>query len=156
MTASDLEARPHVDLAAHREIERDVGTAAEHPEPHERGADRAFCGGTLGGQAAGVSIKGYFTSAFTDAKYQAAMVQKVIAAWKNPASLPAAGKKTVLILQINREGKISVQRLNMSSGSKAFDEAAQACIRAAAPFAPLPVSFRYPYMEVHYHFEVVK
>ena len=110
----------------------------------------------VGGRAAGVSIKGYFTSAFTDTKYQATMVQKVIAAWKNPSALPPAGKKAVVILQINREGKIAVQRLNMSSGSKAFDEAAQACVRAAAPFAPLPVTFRYPYMEVHYHFEVVK
>jgi len=110
--------------------------------------------GTL--QAAGVSIKGYFTSAFTDARYQQVMVQKVIGAWKSPPSLPAVGKKAVVIVQVNREGKISVQTLHMTSGSKAFDEAGQECIRSAAPFEPLPKNFRYPYMEVHFHFEVVK
>ena len=110
--------------------------------------------GTL--QAAGVSIRGYFTSAFTDAKYQQTMVQKVIGAWKSPPSLPAVGKKAVVIVQINREGKISVQTLHMSSGSKAFDEAGQECIRSAAPFEPLPKTFHYPYMEVHFQFEVVK
>jgi TonB family protein len=110
--------------------------------------------GTL--PAAGVSIKGYFTSAFSDVKYQQAMVQKVIGAWKNPATLPAVGKKAVVIVQVNREGKIAVQRLNMSSGAKAFDEAGQECIRSAAPYEPLPKAFRYPYMEVHFHFEVVK
>lgn len=110
--------------------------------------------GTL--QAAGVSIKGYFTSAFTDVKYQQTMVQKVIGAWKSPPSLPAAGKKAVVIVQVNREGKVAVQTLHMTSGSKAFDEAGQDCIRGAAPFEPLPKDFHYPYMEVHFHFEVVK
>jgi protein TonB len=111
---------------------------------------------TLTVRAAGVSIRGYFTSAFTDTKYQAKMVQQVIAAWKNPSALPAAGKKTVVILQINHAGKIAVQRLHLSSGSKAFDQAAQDCLQRAAPFDPLPANFRYPYMEVHFHFEVVK
>jgi hypothetical protein len=105
---------------------------------------------------AGVSIRGYFTSAFTDANYQRQAVNTVIANWKSPAKLPAPGKKTVFILRVNRDGSVGYKKLNLSSGLPVFDEAAEKCLSRSTPFKPLPVSFRYPYMEVHFHFEVVK
>lgn len=106
--------------------------------------------------AGGVSIRGYFTVGFKDKPYQEQMVKKVIAGWKAPKKLPPAGKKTVYILKINRQGQIASSALHLSSGSRIFDEAALSCLKACQPYGALPVSFHYPYMEVHYHFEVVK
>lgn len=107
-------------------------------------------------RAAGVSIRAYFTSAFTDTTYQRNFISKVIANWKPTAETPPVGKKTVYILRLNREGQVSYKKLHMSSGSQKFDQDAEKCIDRAAPFDPLPSSFRYPYLEVHVHFEVVK
>jgi len=107
-------------------------------------------------QAAGVSIRGYFTSAFTDAAYQQKMVSRVIARWNPKTALPLAGKKPVFITKLTREGQLAYKKLHLSSGSATFDKAAEKCIDTAGPFDPIPASFRYQYLEVHFHFEVVK
>jgi len=95
----------------------------------------------------------YFTPAFTDAAYQKAAAAKVLSVWKAPAGAPA-GKKTVLIAQIARDGTLAGLRDNLTTGFKPWDDAAIAAVKKAAPFAPLPKAWTYPTLEVHFHFEV--
>jgi periplasmic protein TonB len=96
----------------------------------------------------------YFASAFTDTAYEKDAVAKVLKAWKSPSGAPA-GKKTVVIAQIAKDGSADGLRFNMTTGFKPWDDAAMAAVKKAAPFAPLPKSWSYPTMEVHFHFEVV-
>ena len=95
----------------------------------------------------------YFTPAFTDAAYQKAAAAKVQKAWKPAAGAPA-GKKTVLIAQIAKDGTLAGLKDHLMTGFKPWDDAAIAAVKGAAPFAPLPQSWAYPTMEVHFHFEV--
>jgi protein TonB len=95
----------------------------------------------------------YFTPAFTDAAYQKEAAAQVLKAWKPVAGAPA-GKKTVLIAQIAKDGTLAGLRDNLLTGFKPWDDAAIAAVKKAAPFAPLPKSWGFPTMEVHFHFEV--
>ena len=94
----------------------------------------------------------YFSPAFTDAAYQKTAAAKVMKGWK-PVAGPAVGKKTVLIVMIGRDGKLMGLRDHMMTGSKPWDDAAIAAVKAAAPFDKLPASYPQPTLEVHFHFE---
>ena len=96
----------------------------------------------------------YFTPAFTDAAYQKEAAAKVQKAWKPPANAPA-GKKTVLIAQIAKDGTLAGLKDHLMTGSKPWDDAAIAAVKGAVPFAPLPKLWAHPTMEVHFHFEAV-
>src|SRR5882762_2177756 len=102
----------------------------------------------------GGRFNAYFTPAFTDATYQKEAAAKVLKGWKPAAGAPA-GKKTVLIAQIAKDGKLAGLREHLMTGFKPWDAAAIAAVKNAAPFAPLPRSWAFPTMEVHFHFEVV-
>jgi len=102
----------------------------------------------------GGRFNAYFTPAFTDAAYQKEAAAKVLKAWKPVAGAPA-GKKTVLIVQIAKDGTIAGLRDHLLTGFKPWDDAAVAAVKKAAPFAPLPKSWGFATMEVHFHFEVV-
>jgi protein TonB len=97
-------------------------------------------------------FQAYFTSAFTDAAYQKEAAARVLKAWKPAAGAPV-GKKTVLIAQIAKDGKLASLRDHMTTGFKPWDAAAVLAVRSAAPFAPLPSSWAFPTLEVHFHFE---
>jgi len=101
----------------------------------------------------GGRFNAYFTPAFTDAAYQKETAARVLKAWKPPASAPA-GKKTVLIALVAKDGTLAGLRDHVMTGFKPWDDAAIAAVRKAAPFAPLPKSWAFPTMEVHFHFEV--
>ena len=100
----------------------------------------------------GGRFNAYFTPAFTDAAYQKEAAAKVLKAWKPPASQPT-GKKTVLIAQIAKDGTLAGLRDHLMTGAKSWDDAAIAAVKNAAPFAPLPKSWGFATMEVHFHFE---
>jgi periplasmic protein TonB len=102
----------------------------------------------------GGRFNAYFTPAFTDAAYQKEAAAKVLKGWKPAAGAPA-GKKTVLIAQIAKDGTLAGLRDHLMTGFKPWDDAAIAAVKNAAPFAPLPKSWGFPTMEVHFHFEVV-
>ena len=98
----------------------------------------------------GGRFNAYFTPAFTDAGYQKVAAAQGLKAWKPPAP---TGKKTVLIAQIARDGTLAGLRDHLMTGQKSWDDAAIAAVKNAAPFAPLPKSWAFPTMEVHFHFE---
>ena len=112
----------------------------------------------LAGTAAGASAKvvprftAYFTEAFTDAAYQKTAAGRVLKAWKAPAGAPV-GKKTVVIAKIAKDGKLAETEFHVTTGFKPWDDAAMAAVKAGAPFPPLPKSWAFPTMEVHFHFE---
>ena len=120
----------------------------------------ALAAALLAGAGAGAGAAGrvvprftaYFTSAFTDAAYQKVAADKVLKAWKAPAGAPV-GKKTVLIALIGADGKLAGLRDHVTTGFKPWDDAAVAAVKAAAPFPPLPKSWTFPTLEVHFHFE---
>jgi len=101
----------------------------------------------------GGRFNAYFTPAFTDAAYQKEAAAKVLKAWKPVKGAPV-GKKTVLIALIAKDGALAGLRGHMMTGFKPWDDAAVAAVKNAAPFPPLPKSWGFPTMEVHFHFEI--
>jgi len=65
------------------------------------------------------------------------------------------GAKTVVQSVIAKDGKLASATVSMSSGSKEWDAAALSAVKKGAPFDPLPASYRYPSIEVHFHVSVV-
>ena len=108
-------------------------------------------------QAAGKpSLNVYFQKTLTDTAYQKRIFDKVAKAWQMPATLPAVGKKAVVQAVISKEGKLASAMVSMASGSRAWDEAALAAVKAATPFEPLPKGYAYPSVEVHFHFALAR
>jgi protein TonB len=103
---------------------------------------------------ASADLQVYFQSTLASASYQQAVFGKLARAWKQPArkKLPAPGKKAVVQAVIGRDGKLISSTLSMASGAKAWDAAALAAVRRAAPFPPLPAAHPGPSVEVHFHF----
>jgi protein TonB len=101
------------------------------------------------------SLNAYFQKTLTDTVCQKKVFDKVAKAWRMPASLPAVGKKTVVQAVITKDGKLASTLVSMSSGLKAWDDAALAAVKAAAPFDPLPKEYAFPSVEVHFHVALV-
>jgi len=101
-----------------------------------------------GGQT---QLQVYFQSNLTQADYQKKVFAKVSAAWQQPAKTPELGKKAVVQAVIGRDGKLLSTLVSTESGSKAWDEAALAAVKRAAPFERLPASFKPDTVEVHFH-----
>jgi protein TonB len=97
------------------------------------------------------SLNVYFQKTLIDTACQKKVFDKVAKLWKIPASLPAVGKKTVVQAVITKDGKLASAMVTMASGSKAWDDAALAAVKSAAPFDPLPKDYAYPSVEVHFH-----
>lgn len=102
------------------------------------------------------SLNAYFQSTLTDDAYQKKTFSRVASAWKTPPakSFPKIGSKTVVQAVIAKDGKLASTTVSMSSGSKAWDDAALAAVKKAAPFDSLPASYKYPSLEVHFHVSV--
>jgi periplasmic protein TonB len=109
--------------------------------------------GALPLRAAGKpSLNVYFQKTLTDTAYQKKVFDKVAKAWQMPAALPAVGKKAVVQAVISKEGKLASAMVSMASGSTAWDDAALAAVKSAAPFEALPADYAYRSVEVHFHF----
>jgi protein TonB len=101
------------------------------------------------------SLQAFFQSTLKDTAYQKKTFDRVASRWKAPAQVPAVGKKTVVQARIARDGRLISAEVSMSSGVKAWDAAALAAVKSAAPFDPLPAGYGYPALEVHFHVAVV-
>lgn len=101
------------------------------------------------------SLNAYFQSTLKDTAYQKKTFDRVAARWKAPAKVPAVGKKTVVQARIAKDGKLISTEVSMSSGVTAWDAAAQAAVKNAAPFDPFPAGYNDPTLEVHFHVSVV-
>jgi len=103
------------------------------------------------------SLNAYFQSTLADEAYQKKTFERVAKTWKTPPAkaTPKLGAKTVVQAVIAKDGKLASSTISMSSGSKSWDAAALAAVKSAAPFDPLPASYKYPSLEVHFHVSVV-
>ena len=101
-------------------------------------------------------LQTFFAADFTDAAYQQKAYNKVASTWKRPPTLPAAGAKAVVIVNIARDGKTSPPLLHMKSGSEAWDAAAMLAVKTASPFDPLPKPYPRDTVEAHFHFECAR
>jgi len=99
-------------------------------------------------------LQTYFQSNLKSPAYQTKTFTKVAKAWRQPgpAQVPAVGKKTVVQAVLDKDGKLVSTSIGMESGSKAWDAAALAAVKKAAPFGPLPDEVAAPTLEVHFHF----
>ncbi|MCE9666477.1 TonB C-terminal domain-containing protein [Myxococcus stipitatus] len=103
--------------------------------------------------SAGPQLQAFFQPELTDAAYQQKAYAKVAGKWVQPGKkgVPAVGRKTVVQAVIGRDGKLVSVLVTTESGSKAWDDAALAAVKKAAPFAPLPKSFNPPTLDAHFH-----
>ncbi len=113
-----------------------------------------FGGPSVAAEKVQPRMKAYFASDFTDAAYQQAAVARVLREWKAKPPWPEGGHKAVIPSTIGRDGALLETRQTMSSGQKAFDDAALAAVKRGAPFAPFPKSYSRATVEVHWHFEM--
>jgi len=100
----------------------------------------------------------YFQTNLTDAHYQKAAFDKVAKAFAAPnaSKAPAAGNLAVVKALIAPDGKLVSATLSAASGSAAWDAAALAAVKKAAPFPHLPKGFSEPAAEAHFHFTWTK
>jgi protein TonB len=85
--------------------------------------------------------------------YQQKVFNRVARNWTQPGpkQVPVVGKKTVVVAFIAKDGKLVSAELKEASGSKAWDAAALAAVKKAAPFDAVPAGYTSPTVEVHFH-----
>ncbi|HUP01012.1 MAG TPA: energy transducer TonB [Gemmatimonadota bacterium] len=81
--------------------------------------------------------------------YLEALVRKVERNWR-----PGGGAlKTTIYFRITRGGRITETRVESSSGSFLFDQAAQRAVQASDPMPPLPEEYSGDYLGVYFDFD---
>lgn len=93
---------------------------------------------------------------FTSTAHQHKVFDKYAKVWWQPKETPALGKKAVVRATIGRDGKLVSAVVALASGSKAWDDAALAAVKKAAPFDPLPAEVGSTPLEVDLHLPWVK
>ena len=107
-----------------------------------------------GAKAPVLKLNVFFPADFSDAAYQKDAFQRVLSAWTPKGPTPPAGKKTVVIARIGKDGKLVGLDFNLQSGQASFDASALDAVKKAAPFHPIPAGYRASPLEIHFHFEV--
>ncbi|WP_254360557.1 TonB family protein, partial [Corallococcus exiguus] len=99
-------------------------------------------------------LQTYFQGSVDSPTYQQQAFQRVAKAWKQPGpkGTPALGKKTIVQAVLDKDGKLVSTAILTESGAKAWDAAALAAVKKAAPFPPLPKGTTTPTVEAHFHF----
>ncbi|WP_368666189.1 TonB family protein, partial [Corallococcus sp. CA041A] len=99
-------------------------------------------------------LQTYFQGSVDSPTYQQQAFQRVAKAWKQPGpkGTPALGKKTIVQAVLDKDGKLVSTAILTESGAKAWDAAALAAVKKAAPFPPMPKGTTTPTVEAHFHF----
>lgn len=98
-------------------------------------------------------LQTFFQSNLSSASYQKKVYERVANKWRQPGpkQTPKVGSKTIVQAMIGKDGKLVTVSVASPSGSKAWDDAALAAVKKAAPFDPLPASYTSSTLEVHFH-----
>ncbi len=88
------------------------------------------------------------TVGFGNPEWQKAAVDTVMKSWK-PKSVPPPGTKTIIILTVARDGRITSAVDDQRSGIKEWDEAVIDALRATPKLPPLPRSWHRETLDVH-------
>jgi TonB family protein len=91
---------------------------------------------------------------FRFSAYLAMIRNKIGSRWVPPPGLETGGiVKAKLYFRIHRDGTVSLQRVESSSGHAFFDQTAMRALLAATPLPPLPAGYTDSYLGVHFGFE---
>jgi TonB family protein len=91
---------------------------------------------------------------FRFSAYLAMIRNKIGSRWVPPPGMEAGGiVKAKLYFRIHRDGQVSLQRVEASSGHAFFDQTAMRALLAATPLPPLPAGYTDSYLGVHFGFE---
>jgi TonB family protein len=104
-------------------------------------------GGSGGGTGSGVtaaegsgSLPGSSTGQGDDKCGGAAVKAKIMKAWALPENLSKGGKglETIIVIIMERDGKVKKSWLEKRSGNPLYDQMAMRAIKKAEPFPPIP------------------
>jgi protein TonB len=110
--------------------------------------------GVPGALAAGSpQLQAFFQAELKSAGYQKKVYDRVAGKWRQPGAkgTPALGRKAVVQAVIGRDGALVSAVVSLPSGSKAWDDAALAAVKKAAPFPPLPQDYALSTLDAHFH-----
>ena len=88
---------------------------------------------------------------FRFSAYLAMIRNKIGSRWVPPPGINDA--KAKLYFRIQRDGSVTLQRIEASSGHAFFDQTAMRALLAATPLPPLPAGYTDSYLGVHFGFE---
>jgi len=101
-------------------------------------------------QPAGSSAPGSVSMTLSNFPYPWYISQIRMALWRQwSARMPGGGGSSVVVFSILPDGNITDLRTEESSGDAGFDLTALGAVKDAAPFPPLPTSFKKPFLTIH-------
>lgn len=109
--------------------------------------------GRPSGSPAGVASLSLDVSDFPFTYYLRQIQQKVTEKWVHPARTAERALSVVVLFEISRDGQIATPKVERSSGSVWYDQAALRAVMDAAPFPPLPQEFQARSLRVHFGFD---
>jgi protein TonB len=93
-------------------------------------------------------------SDFPHAWYLRQVLQKVQGEWQRQPPVQEPGQRPLILVEIMRDGSIRVPRVEQTSGSAFYDQAAVRAVVAASPFPPLPQDWSKASLRVMFRFEL--
>jgi len=112
-------------------------------------------GGTGTGSGFGSGSGSGYGGSFPYAYYIDTIKNKISSSWYSSLVSPGLRGKFVAVVyfKILRNGSILDLKVERTSGSDSLDLSALRAVENASPFPPLPTSFAYRYLGVHFEFE---
>lgn len=106
------------------------------------------------GSPAGVGAMTLDASDFPYAWYLRQVLQKVEGEWQRQNQRAAPTQKPLVLVEILRDGSIRMPKIDQSSGSALYDQAALRAVLDASPFPPLPEDWSRPSLRVQFRFDL--
>jgi len=150
-TATPPKEETHNSQAQEQKINQAIENIRERVGGEEQAAN---IGGGGGGVGVGVTNEGGGSGAPEMVVYMSIVVDRIMEAWFLPPGLKEQainqGLLTTIDIRIDREGKVSFQAIEQSSGNSVYDDFALKAIQKVqvTSFPPLPEVYREPYLDL--------
>lgn len=131
-----------------REVARQIAPPRESPLPPPVPLPR----GPQDGAVSTGGVVGLDVSDFPFTWYLRQIQQKVSERWRAPITGTTPGSRSVVLFEIQRDGRIRHPIVEQTSGDALFDQSALRAIMEAGPFPPLPQEFKASSLRVHFGF----
>ena len=134
--------------------EQKVNQAIENIRERVGGEEQTANTGGGGGVGVGVTHEGGGSGAPEMVVYMSIVVDRIMEAWFLPPGLKEQainqGLLTTIDIRIDREGKVSFQAIEQSSGNSVYDDFALKAIQKiqVTSFPPLPEVYREPFLDL--------
>lgn len=110
--------------------------------------------GQVTGSTAGSGALTLDVSDFPHAWYLRQVLRKVEEQWQRQGLSQEPSQKPMVVVEIQRNGTIQVPRIEKTSGSTLYDQAALRAIMDASPFPELPGDWTRPVLRVMFRFDL--